>query len=61
MRGISLNEYLKLHLKQIDGKLFIKPYSIIHDKNMKAVIDRMSNIVSNKKISDLSTERVVSL
>lgn len=45
----SLNEYLKLHLKQIDGKLFIKPYLIIHNEDMKKVIGQMSNIASGKK------------
>lgn len=45
----SLKNYLKLHLKQINGKLFIKPYSIIYDENMEEVISKMLNMVSNNE------------
>lgn len=49
----SLKNYLKLHLKQINGKLFIKPYSIIYDENIEEVISKMLNMVSNnEKIHD---------
>ncbi len=41
----KLNKYLQLHLKNIDGDMFIKPYSIIHNEDMGKVINQMSKMV----------------
>lgn len=41
----TLNKYLQLHLKNIDGDMFIKPYSIIHNEDMGKVINKMSKMV----------------
>ncbi len=56
-----LKEYLKLHLKQIDGKFFIKPYSIIQGEDMKTVIEQMSDMLSDKKGNSVKLEKVVAL
>jgi len=41
----TLNKYLQLHLKNIDGDMFIKHYSIIHNEDMEKVINQMSKMV----------------
>ena len=38
----KINDYLRLHLKNIDGDMFVKPYSIIQDNDITKVIDKMS-------------------
>lgn len=57
----ALNQYLQLHLKKIDGDMFIKPYSIIQNEDMGKVISQMSNMVSNKNRSNKKPEKAVEL
>jgi len=39
-----LNEYLQSHLSQINGNMFIKPYSILNDMSTEAAIDEIVKI-----------------
>jgi len=39
-----LNKYLKSHLSQISGDLFIKPYSILDDVSIQEVMTEITNM-----------------
>ena len=40
----KLIEYFDLHLSQINGDMFIKPYTILRDKDVKEALEKLSNV-----------------
>lgn len=43
-----LNEYLQSHISQISGNIFIKPYSILKNISINAVIDEITSINTSR-------------